>query len=107
MADSPKKSSQAQNVQMSFKIDPDKEGGSYCNSCNLFNTRNEFIIDFCMNIPGAKYIKIISRIITSPVVAKSIAQMLSNSVRKYEQRFGEIEMPSPSVPVNKKPKFMN
>jgi Protein of unknown function (DUF3467) len=68
---------------------------SYANVCNVSSTREEVVLVFGMNQAwqgGQKEVavQLTDRIILSPFAAKRLVTLLSNVVREYENRFGEL-----------------
>jgi hypothetical protein len=68
------------------------EGGVYSNAANIIHSKNEFIFDFAIVLPGKNAARVQSRVITNPVHAKQILIALQNNISKYEQSFGEIKV---------------
>jgi hypothetical protein len=64
-------------------------GGSYANHMIVLHTKEEFIMDFIMASPPAGTVT--ARVITSPGHIKRIINALSDNVKKYEEKFGEIK----------------
>ncbi|MBN2056679.1 DUF3467 domain-containing protein [bacterium] len=93
-------------AKVSLKIDPSVENGIYANSFTIAHTENEFILDFSMALPGVKSLKVVSRIIIHPRLAKRIMIGLQDSVRNYESKFGTINLGSQKM-VLPQPKVMN
>lgn len=52
-----------------------------------------FNLDFGQRVPGGKQINIVSRIAMSPQHAKLLLRILKRNVEKYEEDFGEINLP--------------
>ncbi len=88
---------QAQPRQLKMKIDPKDEGGVYSNIATVLSSENEFIIDFGMILPGTEYIRIGSRVVMNPKTAKQLLMALSQNIRNFENKFGEIKLPSPPI----------
>lgn len=68
---------------------------SYANVCNVSSTREEVVLVFGMNQAwqsGQKEVtvQLTDRIILSPFAAKRLVGLLSNVVREYENRFGQL-----------------
>ena len=53
-----------------------------------------YIFDFGLLVPPGQKIRIVSRIITNPVDAKTLLMVLSENISTYEKRFGNIEVPN-------------
>jgi len=68
-------------------------GGSYANHMIVLHTKEEFIMDFIMASPPAG--SVTARVITSPGHMKRIIHALSDNVKKYEEKFGEIKEAQP------------
>jgi len=64
-------------------------GGSYANHMIVLHTKEEFIMDFIMASPPAG--SVTARVITSPGHMKRIINALSDNVKKYEEKYGEIK----------------
>ncbi len=93
--------------KFTLKIENTEEGGHYANIFTIVNTENEFLIDFGIVLPGTKIIKVVSRVILSPKVAKQLMITLQNGIRNYENLFGEIKIQPPKTPFNKGPHPIN
>ncbi len=69
---------------------------SYANVCNVTSTREEVVLIFGMNQAwqnGQKEVavQLTDRIVLSPFAAKRLMGLLSNVVREYESRFGQLD----------------
>ncbi|VBB47840.1 conserved hypothetical protein [uncultured Desulfatiglans sp.] len=76
-------------------------GGVYSNNMAVGHSREEFIMDFLMVAPPAGAVT--ARIIVSPGHMKRIAAALQDNLRKYEEKYGEIqqaEEPKPDIQFN-------
>jgi len=77
---------------------------SYANVCNVSSTREEFTILFGINKtwnPEQRELTVdmSDRIILNPFAAKRMAMLLSNVIRQYEDRYGEIALdPAEKIP---------
>ncbi|OPL14116.1 MAG: hypothetical protein AVO39_09685 [delta proteobacterium MLS_D] len=75
---------------------------SYANVCNVSSTREEFTILFGINKtwnPEQRELTVdmSDRIILNPFAAKRMALLLSNVIRQYEERYGEISLETGEV----------
>ncbi|MBN1295616.1 DUF3467 domain-containing protein [bacterium] len=86
-----------QRRQFKMKIDAKEEGGTYSNVATVLSSENEFLVDFGMFLPGSDEIRVGSRIILSPRTAKQLMLALTNNVRNYEAKFGEIRLSPPGA----------
>jgi hypothetical protein len=82
---------------MKIKWDDSNMKSSYANVCNVTSTREEVVILFGMNQAwnrGQKEvtIQLTDRIVISPYAAKRMSMLLSNVVKEYESRFGQLNI---------------
>ncbi len=64
--------------------------GRYANNFKVGHNAFEFVLDFGQFYPEEKMVHLHTRVITSPVYAKTLLGTLQESVDKYEQTFGSI-----------------
>jgi hypothetical protein len=89
VADQPKTDgSQPQTLQ--FSIDDSVANGVYVNFANIIHNPAEFVLDFGRVVPGRPDVRVLSRVLTSPVHAKQLLNALSQNVALYEKTFGTI-----------------
>mgnify|MGYP002023968122 CR=1 FL=1 len=74
-------------------VDDDVAQGMYSNFQVVGSNETEFILDFAYIQPNQPRGKVRARLILSPKHAKSLLGMLTERVRDYEGRFGEITLP--------------
>jgi len=86
----PNESSAPQTLQ--FSIDETVSNGVYVNFANIIHNPAEFIIDFGRVVPGRPDVRILSRVLTSPVHAKQLLNALAQNVSLYEKTFGPIKI---------------
>jgi hypothetical protein len=86
-------------IKIELKIDEKLAGGEYANICMVNHSDSEFILDSFFLQPGRPQAMMKGRLILAPRNAKRLMMMLTDQVKRYEQRFGEIEihLPGPSV----------
>jgi hypothetical protein len=65
--------------------------GNYVNLAITTHSPTEFVLDFAFVPPGMAEARVLDRVIMNPVNAKRLAQVLAENLRRYEQRFGEID----------------
>ena len=75
---------------------------SYSNICNVAGTREEVSIFFGTNVtwkPGSEAVevRVDQRIVLNPFTAKRLQLLLTNLLREYESRFGEIQLDATRV----------
>ena len=79
---------QSQKIQIKARDDDLK--GNYSNLMQVFhNTKEEFVLDFFLVSPPTGILT--SRVIMSPGHLKRMVKAIQENVRKYEEKFGEIE----------------
>ena len=83
-----------QNKKHNIKIEiDDKVGqGEYVNFAVVTHSIAEFIMDFIRVLPGIPKSKVKSRIVISPIHAKTFMLALQDNIKKYETKNGEIKV---------------
>ena len=67
-----------------------KRVGRYANYFEIGHNAFEFVIDFGQLYIGETEARIHTRIVTSPVYAKKLAEILHDAISQYEQDHGRI-----------------
>jgi hypothetical protein len=67
--------------------------GIYSNLVLVSHSPSEFVIDFARLLPGPPKGKVYSRIIMTPMHAKSLIATLQENLSRYERNFGTIVPP--------------
>ncbi len=81
--------------QQKITIDMPKDlTAVYANVAFISHTPAEMILDFAQVLPRTPRGKILARIIMSPLHAKMLQRALSQNIANYEQKFGEIRLPT-------------
>ena len=81
--------------QKKIAIDMPKElTAVYSNVAFISHTPAEMIFDFAQVLPRTPRGKILSRVIMSPMHAKLLLRALSQNITNYENKFGEIRLPT-------------
>ena len=88
---------QPQGAQMQVKWDDANMKSSYANVCNVMSTREEVVMMFGVNQAwqaGTREVtvQLTDRIILSPHAAKRLSLLLTNIVKQYEERFGQLNI---------------
>jgi hypothetical protein len=91
-----------EDMKTTIKWDVANMRTSYANVCNVSSTREEFTILFGINKtwnPEQRELTVdmSDRIILNPFAAKRMALLLSNVIRQYEERYGEISLETGEV----------
>jgi hypothetical protein len=87
MAEAPPKN---EPPQLQFSIDESVSTGVYVNFANIIHNPSEFVIDFGRVVPGRPDVRVLSRVLTSPLHAKQLLNALAQNVSLYEKSFGPI-----------------
>ncbi|MBE0500669.1 MAG: DUF3467 domain-containing protein [Desulfuromonadales bacterium] len=82
------------DVKLEIQVDDDVAQGVYANLAVVNHSDAEFIVDFIFVQPQAPRAKVRSRVITSPKHVKRLLLALEDNLKKYEQRFGTIDVGS-------------
>ena len=67
----------------------------YFNVMRVTHNQREFFFDFAQTATEPGVANLLSRMVTSPGHAKAVLVALTDNVRKYETKFGEIESENP------------
>lgn len=86
-----------QPQQMQVHIREDKANTVYSNVCRVGTTPEEIFIDFAINLQqqdaqGVSLMDVNTRVLMNFFAAKRLALALSQSVQRYEQAFGVLEL---------------
>ena len=84
-----------EQVKLEIQVDEDVAQGIYANLAVVNHSDAEFTLDFIFVQPQAPRAKVRSRVISSPKHIKRLLLALEENVKKYEQRFGAIDVGSP------------
>ena len=84
-----------QPVKLQIKASEDVAKGVYSNVAFVHHNENEFVLDFVFIEPGRPQGQVVSRVISNPRAAKKLAMAIGGLVKRYEEKFGEIEVVVP------------
>ncbi len=88
-----------ENKEIKIEL-PEKEAeGTYANFVGIGFNNAEFILDFIRIMPGLNKGKVFSRVIMTPQNVKSLLMSLENSVKQYEEKFGEIKFEKKDIKI--------
>ena len=99
--------------QINSELGEKEAEGIYSNLAIITHSPAEFIIDFTRIVPGVPKAKVHARIISTPQHAKLLMKALEDNIKKFEARFGEINIENPPnqhygfTPVVKKDEKVN
>ena len=79
-----------QEIQLRVRLEDAVAEGVYVNFGSIVHNRSEFIIDLGRIVPGKADVKILTRVLTTPLHAKQLLRALSQNIEQYEKSFGEI-----------------
>ena len=65
----------------------------YVNFLRVALANSEFHLAFGQMAPGQRQAHLVSSLVTTPFHAKAMLKALSETVERYEEKFGEIELP--------------
>ena len=80
--------------QINIELDETTAEGIYSNLVLVSHSPSEFVIDFARLLPGPPKGKVYSRIIMTPMHAKSLIATLQENLGRYERNFGTIVPPT-------------
>ena len=82
------------DLKIEVKVDDTIAQGIYTNFSNISHSPEEIVFDFIFVHPAPPpgFGRLMSRLVMSPSHAKRFLLALSENIREYEQRFGEIDM---------------
>ena len=83
--------------KIKIEIDEKTGQGDYVNFAVVTHSLAEFILDFIKVLPGVPKSKVQSRIIISPVHAKTFSKALQDNIDKFEKKYGEIKTPNRNI----------
>jgi len=86
----------AKQVQIQIQLDDEVAQGMYVNLALVNHTETEFTIDLMYLQPQQPRAKVRARIISSPKHTKRLLLALQENLRRYEERFGALELSGPN-----------
>jgi len=72
---------------------PEDLVSKYVNFVRISHTASEFVMDYSLLLPGVKNPKVDSRLVMSPTAVKLFLLAMSENIKRYESKFGEITLP--------------
>ncbi len=86
--------------QIKVNIPKENSEGIYSNLVLMNFNNSEFILDFARILPGVPEAKVYSRIVMNPQHTKRLMKLLDKNIEKFEEKFGEINLPEKDVRKN-------
>jgi len=90
VTDQPPKPDAPAASTLQFSIDDTVANGVYVNFANIIHNPAEFVLDFGRAVPGRNDVRVLSRVLTTPVHAKQLLNALAQNIALYEKTFGPI-----------------
>ncbi len=87
---------QPKQMQIQIQLDDDVAQGMYVNLALVNHTETEFTIDLMYLQPQQPRAKVRARMISSPKHTKRLMFALQENLRRYEERFGQIDLSGPN-----------
>ena len=81
---------QPKEIPLRGRMDDAVAEGIYVNFGSIAHNRSEFILDLGRMVPGRAEVKILSRLLCTPLVAKQLCRALAQNIEQYEKNYGEI-----------------
>lgn len=81
------------STQINIELPGDLEA-IYSNFAIINHSPSEVIIDFARLMPGVPKGKVHARVVLTPLNAKLLLKALQDNLAKYEEKFGEVRIPS-------------
>lgn len=75
---------------LQFALDETVANGVYVNFANIIHNPAEFVFDFGRIVPGRPDVRVLSRVLTTPIHAKQLLNALAQNIAIYEKNFGPI-----------------
>ena len=72
---------------------PDDLETKYVNFARISHTASEFVLDASLLLPGVKKPEVTARLVMSPIAAKLFMRAMAENIKRYETKFGEINIP--------------
>jgi hypothetical protein len=83
--------------QIQVDIEEKVAEGIYANTVSIVHSPSEMVFDFIRMMPALPKAKVQARIIMTPQNAKAFYLAMTENIKKYEERFGEIKLPGKEV----------
>lgn len=84
---------QAAPTQINIELPGDLEA-IYSNFVIITHSPSEIVIDFARLLPNVPKARVHARILMTPLNAKLLLRALQENLAKYEEKFGEVRLPS-------------
>lgn len=84
--------------EVKLSLDNDKQQGVYSNLVKIYQTKEEFILDFLANYQETEVLS--ARVVVTPHHLKRIITALQENFVRYEEEYGDVtaaDAPKPAV----------
>jgi hypothetical protein len=88
---------QPKEMKIEIQLDEEIAQGVYANLAVVNHSDAEFTLDFIFVQPQAPRAKVRSRVITSPKHVKRFLKALEENLKRYEDKFGTVDIGSSDV----------
>lgn len=92
------KNKELKQMSLEVQLDETVALGQYVNMMVVQHSSSEFVLDFIFMPPGQQRARVRSRVIMAPEHAKRLLKVLSENIRLFEERVGEIKLPESGLP---------
>ena len=89
-----------QPMRINIELPPDLEA-TYANFALISHTPSELVIDFARIMPNTPNAKIHARIVMTPMNAKLLHRALTENLKKFEEKYGEISTPDQNIKIDR------
>ncbi len=94
------KSMNEQPMRINIELPTELEA-IYANLALISHSPSELILDFARIMPNSPKAKIHARIVMTPMNAKLLHRALSDNIKKFEEKYGEIKTPDQNVVIDR------
>jgi hypothetical protein len=95
------KSQEIKHNQVSALVPESVAGGVFSTGAVVLGGAHEFVLDFLLRMQQPQ--QVAARIILPPTVIPQFLQAMTENIRKFEERFGQIHDPAKALQQQKKP----
>ncbi len=85
--------------EIKLELPESRAEGNYSNFTVISHSAAEFVLDFARIMPGTAKAIVQTRVIMTPIHAKTLLFTLQENLAKFEHKFGEIKLPEQEAQV--------
>lgn len=82
--------------EVKIALDDEKQQGVYSNLVKIYQTKEEFVLDFLANYQEVEVLSV--RVVVTPHHLKRIITALQENFSKYEEEYGNVTAAEPPKP---------